>query len=168
MPLKIWNGSIWNPANRLKVWNGTSWVDCAYGKVWNGASWVEFFTGYTASLVSEIYTRFVSSPASLQFNTDGYVYASSSTTQLVQQYLWRTGIGSSSDYQVYATVVGGFTPTGSALDTWITISSNVQWNVSATAGNFRSSTLDVSIRLAASPNTLLAGPIAITIECDRS
>lgn len=167
MPLSIWNGTNWTAANRLKVWNGSSWVDCTYGNVWNGSSWVQFFTGYSASLVSDVYTRFAS-PSSLQINSDGYVYGSSGITQLVQQYQWQTGIGSAGDYQVYATLTSGTTPGGSALNTWLTLSSNAQWNITALAGNFRSATLDVSIRLTAAPNTVLAGPTSITIECDRT
>jgi hypothetical protein len=166
MPLSIWNGATWTEANRLKVWNGTSWVDCAYGKVWNGSSWVEFFTGYSARLDADTYIRFAS-PASFQVNSNGYVYGSVGVQQLVQQYQWLTGIGSSGDYQVYATVAAGFSPTGSALDTWITLSSSAQWNLTATAGNFRQSILNVSIRLTAAPNTVLA-TATIDLECDRS
>lgn len=167
MPLKIWDGASWNAANFLKVWNGTSWVECTNGKVWNGTSWVDFFTTYSATLNADSYIRFAS-PSSFQVNTDGYIYGSNGIQQLVQQYQWKTGGGTSADYQVYATVIAGFPPTGSALDTWITLSTNAQWNISATAGNFRSCFLEVSIRLTAAPNTVLAGPTSIDIECDRS
>lgn len=170
MPLKVWNGSSWVTSSAVKVWNGSLWINCISGRVWNGSSWVEFFTSYAAQLVDSTYTRTGASPASFQVNSDGYIYGSVGPTQLAgPDYQWRTGIGTSSDYQVYATYVGGSgSPGGSALNTWLTLSSSAQWNVTAVSGAYRYAIIDVSIRLAAAPNTVLAGPASITIECDRS
>lgn len=166
MPLNIWNGSTWVAANRLKVWDGAAWTDCAYGKVWDGASWVEFYTGYTAELTADSYVRFAS-PSSFQINSNGYIYGSVGIQQLVQQYKWLTGIGTSANYEAYATVLSGFSPTGSALNTWISLATSAQWNLSALAGNYRASFLQVSIRIAAAPYTVLA-TASIDIECDRT
>ena len=167
MPLKVWDGAAWTTANRLKVWDGASWVDSKYGKVWNGSSWVEFFNGYSATLIANTYTR-LASPSSLQINSDGYVYAANGgVQQFIQQYQWRTGIAPSSDYEVKADFVAGNTPGGSSLGTWISLGSNAQWNITAIAGQFRYFEVNVSIRVAATA-VVLAGPVGIIVECDRT
>ncbi len=171
MATYVWSGVTWTPVTRIKVWQaGSYWADCISGKIWNGSSWVEFYTAYAAQLFDNTYTRTGASPASFQVNSDGYIYGSVGATQLAgPDYQWRTGIGTSSDYQVYATYLGGSgSPGGSALNTWLTLSSSAQWNVTAAAGLYRYAILDVSIRMTAAPNTVLAGPTQITIECDRS
>lgn len=168
MPLKIWNGSSWTEATRLKVWNGSSWVDSTYGKVWNGSAWVEFYQGFRATLNAASYTRLVASPASFQVNSDGIVYGSSGTSQLVLDYQWLTGIGTNSDYEVLASLVAGVTPGGDSLNVWLPLSTTRQWNITALLNQVRSATISVQIRMAASPNTVLAGPVNIDIECDRS
>jgi len=168
MALNIWNGASWTAANRLKVWNGTSWVDCAYGKVWNGASWVEFFSGYSAQLISDSYTR-IATPSSFQVNTNGYVYAASGgTQQFVQKYQWLTGIGAGIDYEIRADLVTtNGTPSGSSFGTWISLNSTAQWNIGAIAGQLRYFSMDVQIRQAVS-QVVLAGPVNVYVECDRS
>lgn len=167
MPLKIWNGSSWTEATRLKVWDGSSWVDSTYGKVWNGSAWVEFYQGFRATLTADSYLRSSSTPASFQVNNDGFIYASGGTTQLIQRYKWLTGIGTGADYEVLASIVNG-SVSGDSLSVWLPLSSNRQWNRGALSGQLQSATISVQIRMAASPNTVLAGPVNIDIECDRS
>ena len=168
MPVKIWNGSTWTTATRARVWNGSTWVEPLYGKVWNGSAWSIFYSGLAAQLNAASYVRTISSPGSLQFNTDGYVYGSQDTTQLLQDYQWLTGAGISSDYEIYAAVTGGVTPSGSSTAVWLSMTSNIQWNVAAPNGQYKYSELSVQIRMAASPNTVLAGPVSIMVECDRT
>lgn len=168
MPLKVWNGSSWTTASRIKVWNGSAWTELTFGKVWNGSAWTVFHTGLAAQVDTAVYIRDTFDPASLQFKTDGYVYASTGSTQLAQDYQWLTGAGVSGDYEVYATVTSGVTPTGSAVNTWLSLASNVQWDVAASGGQYRQSIMDVQIRMAASPNTVLAGPVSITLANDKS
>jgi hypothetical protein len=124
-------------------------------------------SNFAATLNAADYVRFTNSPASFQVNTDGFVYASNGTTQLVQQYQWLTGIGTGSDYEVLASIVSG-SVTGDSLSVWLPLSSNRQWNRGALAGQLQFATISVQIRMAASPNTVLAGPVNINIECDRS
>lgn len=168
MPVKVWNGSSWTTATRVRVWNGSTWVEPLYGKVWNGSAWSIFYAGLAAQLSTASYARTIFSPGSLQFNTNGYVYGSSNTNQLVQDYQWLTGAGISSDYEIYASVTAGVIPSGSSTGVWLSMASNVQWDVAAPNGQYKFSTLDVQIRMAASPNTVLAGPVSITVECDRT
>jgi len=165
MPLNVWNGSSWVTSSAVKVWNGSSWGTVKNGTVWNGSSWVEFYTAYAAQLFDNTYTRTVS-PASFQVNSNGYIYGSVGATQLFQDYQWLTGIGTGSDYQVYATYLYGTgAPGGSALNTWLTLSSSAQWNVTSVGGN-KYAVIDVSIREVIAPNTVLTSTL-ITIECDR-
>lgn len=168
MPLKVWDGSSWVTASRMKVWNGSTWADLSFGKVWNGSVWTTFYTGLQATINAATYIRYTASPASLQFNADGYVYASSGSTQLVQDYLWKTGGGVAGDYEIYVDVVSGITPSGSSTGVWLPLSSTRQWDVTAALGNYRESKLDVLIRMAASPNTVLAGTVTITVGNDRT
>ena len=150
------------------MWNGSTWVEPLYGKVWNGSAWSIFYSGLAAQVDAAFYVRDIFDPASLQFNTDGYVYASSGTTQLVQDYQWLIGAGTSADYEIYAAVTSGVTPSGSSTAVWLPLSSNVQWNVVAPFGQYRQSTMDIQIRMAASPNTVLSGPVTVTLANEKS
>ena len=165
--LFVWNGSSWVFTKKLKVWDGFAWVESKYGKVWNGSSWVPFYSAYQAQLFDATYTRIQLSPASFQVNSNGNIYASVGNTQLDgPDYQWLTGIGTGSNYQVKADYVSGVTPGGSALGTWLSLSTSAQWNVTAGIGVYNYSVINVSIRDAGT-GVVLAGPVPITVECNR-
>lgn len=64
-----------------------------------------------------------------------------------------SGIGN--NYQISASAVGA-TPTGPALNTWHALSTGREWSLSRSNQGDTSTTLTVSIRDAASPNTVQA------------
>ena len=53
------------------------------------------------------------------------------------------------DYEIRATVTAGTNPTGSAVGSWLALSSTISWYCDITGAGFHSSTLTIEIRDAA-------------------
>lgn len=123
---------------------------------------------HAATLVATTYSRIGTTPAQLQFNSDGFAYANT-TGSLVQQYQWLTGSGTASDYEVRSTVTGGspgsFTTDPSA-GTWLALSTSRTWERASTASFDRNVIATYEIR-DASTLTVLA-TASITLDCDMS
>jgi hypothetical protein len=62
---------------------------------------------------------------------------------------WYAGPNAGGDFQVRATLVSGNTPIGSAVDTWLTCNTTLQWSLNTTGFGFEflACTLDVQFRL---------------------
>lgn len=93
---------------------------------------------------------------SLLVNNDG-TYETYVGGFLQDSGTWKTGSGTVGDYQVRLTKTSGNNPTGSALATWITLSSSAAWYINETRDGYYSNafTGTLEIRMTASPNTVL-------------
>lgn len=103
--------------------------------------------------------------AGFRIDSDGYVYSTGfSNGTYTQRYLWKTGGGTVSDYQCRWTNTLG-TLSGGTAGTWLACSSDNTWTVTVTTDGFASKTCEgtVEIRMAASPNTVLA-TASVTLE----
>jgi hypothetical protein len=80
-------------------------------------------------------------------------------TSNVHQWL---ASGTAGSYQVMATKTSGSTPTGNALGVWITLSSDVEWQVNQTGTGETTCTLSVQIR-AVGGSTILASA-SVTLD----
>ena len=113
-----------------------------------------------------------SSPASATFrlDNDGYAYSVVTDTLGVpteeQLFLWKTGGGSNSDYEAYATITSG-TLTSGTTGSAVNLGTDREWVKTRPALSAGTATcvLSVSIRKA-SDSSVLAGPNTITLAAE--
>lgn len=103
--------------------------------------------------------------ATLRFDTNGAVQSltnSNGVQQIADWYLPNTaGIGS--QYWIRATLSSGTSPSGSALNTWLALSSPASWRLTQTTNGSRTCTLAISIASdAAGSNVVTTGTATIT------
>jgi hypothetical protein len=86
--------------------------------------------------------------ASWRIDSDGPIYVGYNGTYL-QSYTWTTD--AVANYEVRAVVIGGSTPTGSAISTWLSCSSDRDWTVTDTTFDelIKQSSLTIEVRDAA-------------------
>lgn len=127
--------------------------------------------GLSATLVSKTYTHSVVVPpsASAQIgfivDSDGFIYYQLGASAPLNDYIWRGG-GSSSDYEVRATMVSGTTWTGS-FGVWANLSVDQGWSLSTGAGLgalVRTGTALIEIREAASGTVLASANVTLRAE----
>lgn len=152
MAFHINNVGTWKPCT---VWinNVGTWKKAA---VWLNVSgvWKQITTLLSASLPASISAGdSVFAPnnafAELYVSNSGGWGATNGGTGT-----WLTS-GTNSEFQVRLTGTGD-TPSGSALNTWITLSSNTNWSLSQNVQGFKTFNGTLEIRMSASPNTVLA------------
>lgn len=80
-------------------------------------------------------------------------------------WTWLTG-GAASDFECRAVLVSGSTPSGSAMSTWLALSSTRSWSISRTTVGITQTVFDVTIRDVASAGAAVSvtGRISITLE----
>jgi hypothetical protein len=159
MPLGHNVSTVWKDCTIWHNVNGT-WKKCALWHNVNG-TWKQITALLGATLPSTFSLwDFAIAPTnattSLGVNSDGS-YDAYQGGSLMYSGTWRQG-GASSDYQVRLTKTSGNNPTGAALATWIACSSGAAWYINETRDGYFSNafTGTLEIRLAASPNTVLA------------
>jgi hypothetical protein len=80
---------------------------------------------------------------------------------------WLPSGQSAASYQVKAALISGTAPIGDTLGTWLSCSVSRDWSESATLGHLKECVIRVSIRDAASPNTVRT-TADITISADNT
>lgn len=103
--------------------------------------------------------------ATLRFDPNGAVLSltnSNGVVQITDWYLPNTpGIGS--QFWIRATLSSGTSPTGSALSTWLQLSSAISWRLTQTTNGSKTCTLAISIATdAAGANIVTTGTAVIT------
>lgn len=162
MAMHVWNGSAWVTAKRNKVWNGSSWVNNPNGKVWNGSSWVGFLDNITLNNDFVQVEGFNQLTATWGFDTSaGYIQQSDVDGFVYETYFWIANFSNYSQYQVRAQVTAGDTPTGSALNSWIS-PYGAQWSISA-FGTDKSCDLSVEIRHATTQTVVTSATINLNV-----
>ena len=113
-----------------------------------------------ATINAATYARFIS-PVYIEFNANGTF-----TPNTGSAYLWKTGGGSGSDYEIQTSSIvdDGFSADPSA-GSWVSLGTTRTFTRTSTAGFQNSVTAVFKIRMAASPNTVLA-TATITLDCN--
>lgn len=95
--------------------------------------------------------------------SDAFVYSGtgSAVMSYAQQEQWDSQPATVGDYEVRLTRNSGNSPTGSALGTWLPLSSTQTWVLTASAGNFLTSNLTAEIRKASSGVVLTTATIIL-------
>lgn len=101
--------------------------------------------------------------ASVRIKSSGTVQGRANTNPYNTKFVWLL-VGSSGDYEVRATLLSGTTPSGSAIGTWLTTSSDRTWSVSSVVGGAVFSTLLIELRDIAT-NTIQASA-TFTIQAE--
>lgn len=83
--------------------------------------------------------------ASIMLNTLGVVQGRANTNVYTDKFTWLLS-GASSDYQVRASVISGTAPTGSATNTWLTMSSPRDWTISNNTEDTSTTMLLIELR----------------------
>lgn len=96
---------------------------------------------------------------------DSYVYtAANSAGTYSQSEQWNSIPSTTGNYEVRATLVSGSTPAGSALATWLAVSSFRSWMLTATAGNFLTCVLTVEVRDTATSTVRATASVTLTAD----
>lgn len=103
--------------------------------------------------------------ATLRFDTNGAVTSLTNSNGVQQITDWYqpniTGIGN--QFWIRATLSSGTSPTGSALNTWLQLSSPASWRLTQTTNGSRTCTLAISIATdSGGTNVVTTGTATIT------
>jgi hypothetical protein len=126
-------------------------------------------SGVTIQLTTPVTLFFISggggfAATAYRVASDGFVYtAANSTGTYSQQEQWISNVALVGDYEVRATASGD-TPTGSALNTWLALSTTRSWDLTASPGNFLSTTLTVEIRDTATSTVRATATVNMTSD----
>lgn len=98
-------------------------------------------------------TPAVGRTATITFLSSGDVQATNSVSGVTDSYTWKI-LGSASDYEIKVENDGPDTPFGDSIGVWLGLGASRSWYFTVNGIAYRESTLDVSIRLAASPGSV--------------
>lgn len=170
MPLKVWNGSSWTEVGYIKVWDGASWVPAVNAYTWNGSAWTKFFpsvkiTNQTAVNNSKAGVGGTAT-ATYRLRNDGVALRQQGTSLTTISGEWLVGSGTTSDYEVQATVLSGsggsFSGPGAG---WNSLSTTRDWVLTVT-NNFGDREVLIEIRIAAT--SLVIATATISFEVDSA
>jgi hypothetical protein len=152
-------GGAWKEVTRPYVGVGGVWKSVEKMWVGVGGVWKEFYTALSASLTGRTVSHIVTSPtnaaAGVRVTTDGFMYTLRGTSY-VQIEQWLLG-GTVAEMECRWTNTSGTLSSGTA-GSWLPCSSNQEFSVAYTPNTPGSTacTGTLEIRMAASPNTVLA------------
>ena len=105
--------------------------------------------------------------AGYRVDSDSFVYTAANFNGVYsQQEQWDSDPTTVGNYEVRATLVSGNTPSGSALSTWLVLSSDRTWQLSASPGNLLACTLTIEIRDTAT--STVRATASVTLEADAT
>lgn len=138
-----------------EIWVGTSGGNKSVTEGWIGTSGgnKQFFTLISAYLQDGNYSYVGGSY--VYFNSTGVVEGPAGT-----DYTWRVS-GASADFELYVSLTSGTTPSGSALNTWLSMSSSRQYTLSTALD---SCVLAVQIRNATTLAVLATCNVSLYVE----
>lgn len=168
MPWHIGVGGAWKQVAGASIGVGGVWKTVQSMYIGVGGVWKEFYTNIAATLTtmgaSASHTSACTS--TYRVHSSGRIWSSGGIGTLVDRYQWIDAVNPNTAYEVRATYVSGTVPTGT-LSTWLACSSVNDWSLnSGTLNVVYSCVLTIEIRMAASPNTVLATQ-NITIDAER-
>jgi len=106
--------------------------------------------------------------AGYRVDSDSFVYTAANFNGVYsQQEQWDSDPTTVGNYEVRATKVGvGDTPSGSVLNSWLVLSSDRTWQLSASPGNLLACTLTIEIRDTAT--STVRATASVTLEADAT
>src|SRR6478735_5261539 len=152
MSMTVKFGGAWRVVNSLYVKTGGVWKVVTNGNVKSGGAWYQFFSAVaTAILFPPPNSRDIDNlqsftgirTVSLTVNTDGTM---SGTNYTGGNWIAPTGIGAGTGYYVRFRSTAGGNKSGSALNTWLPLTSTRTVNISNTnVAQISSGTLSVDL-----------------------
>lgn len=167
MPYYIGVGGNWKLCEKAHIGVGGLWKEIQKMHIGVGGVWKEFYTYLSATLNAASYLHIAVTPADatsgVKVDSDGTIYELKGSTYTAR-YTWLTGSGVNSDYECRWTNTSGVISSGNA-GVWQTCGSDQGFNRNNTNNTPSTETCTgtLEIRMAASPNTVLASA-SITLE----
>jgi hypothetical protein len=171
VPVKVWDGSAWTEVGKLSVWNGSSWVPVVNASAWNGSAWAKFFPAVKVSDNTALNLSKSgvggTAAATYRFASSGQASATNAAGTLTNiSGEWLVGSGTTSDYEVRATVLSGsggsFSGPGAG---WHNLGTTRDWSLTVT-NNAGDRDVLMEIRIAAT--SLVIASATITFEVDSA
>jgi hypothetical protein len=107
----------------------------------------------------------LSAQAGYGLDPDSYVYtAANFSGSYTQSEQWDSVPATTGNYEVRATLVSGNTPAGSALATWLVVSTFRSWLLNASPGNFLTCVLTVEVRDTATSTVRATASVTLTAD----
>lgn len=165
MTFAIKKSGAWTTPATMKRKSSGSWVDIAVVKAKKAGTWVQVWP--LVAITNQSVERFASSAltASYTLNTSGIVQKTEggSTTTLETWLL----VGASSGYEARATVLSGDSPTGSALATWLALSTTRAWTLTDAVNDGIPLTCSLSVEIRDTATNTVQDTAIITITSER-
>ena len=169
MPLKIWDGSAFKEVSLLKIWDGSSFANVLNAYTWNGSAWTKFFP--SVKITDQLTVNNSKSgiggtaAATYRLGNDGVARRQQGVTPLIViSGEWLVGSGTTSDYEVQATVLSGsggsFTGPGAG---WNNLGTTRDWSLTVT-NNFGERDVLIEIRPVVSNTTTISATISFEVD----
>lgn len=130
MGLKIHNGLSLVDYTGFKIYNGTAWVTPNAGKIYDGVTWKDFLIVFATINDTVVHNETneggIEALATWQMGAIGTGRVNFTNGV---SYDWVTPTSAGGNYYIRATVSSGATPTGSAVNSWISTGSAITWEV---------------------------------------
>lgn len=167
MAIGIGASSAWKNVTNVRVGVGSAWKQAQSMWVGVGGVWKKVWDYLSADAIALSASDFdgLNGPvsASCVYSSDGNCYTIEGGAAAVSQGTWLL-VGSNSDFEVYLSGTGT-TPSGSALNTWLPLSTTRTWGLSAGSGPaFQSFSGTVQIRRASDQVVVDTASLSISIE----
>lgn len=129
----------------------------------NGGSWATVWARITCSDATPWSSRVVgTATAAYETRSDGTVYNTNGTNTLVFLENW-LAFGSTSNYEIRATLLSGATPTGT-LGSWTSLGTTSAWSLSQSISGVSTCALLIEIRNAASLSVVDTATVTLNAE----
>jgi hypothetical protein len=105
--------------------------------------------------------------AGYRVDSDSFIYTAANFNGVYSvQEQWDSNPTTVGNYEVRATLVSGNTPSGSALSTWLVLSSDRTWELSASPGNLLTCVLTIEVRDTAT--STVRATATVTLNADAT
>jgi hypothetical protein len=165
--IKVGVSGAWKDVPSVSIGVGGAWKSVANAWIGVGGAWKKFYTSLGSQILAQNISALhqTTSPsdatAVVSFTSAG---AAAATGVATPDWTWLL-TGSAGDYEIFVTGTGD-TPTGSALDTWLALSSNRTWTLTETAVGTKSFSGTYKLRRASDSVETDAKTFAITATAD--
>ena len=165
MTFAIKKSGAWATPATMKRKAAGSWVDIATVKAKKAGSWVQVWPMVAITNQSVSRVASTSLTATYTLNTSGIVQKTEggSTTTLET---WLQA-GAAGDYEVRATKLSGDSPTGSALATWLPLSSTQAWTLTDAVNDGIPLTCTLTVEIRDTATSTVQDTASITITSER-
>ena len=168
MPLKIWDGSAFKEVSLLKIWDGSSFANVLNAYTWNGSAWTKFFPSVKITDQTAVNNSRAgiggTAAATYRLRNDGVALKQQGVSLVTISGEWLVGSGTTSDYEVQATVLSGsggsFTGPGAG---WNSLGTTRDWSLTST-NNASERDVLFEIRPVGSTTTTISATISFEVD----